>query len=272
MMPFTKTIAVLFVIAFLVTGCQQAGRDTVDTLAAGPDFGTMPLPPDYLSQAIVATGRMQQWTKTTKLDLDGVLALYQPDGSTYLTQWRWEIYPWSNSVRISGIEPDGEFTWELSQGQFRILAGTDVAASSFGRISQSDLSEVVLTIITAPIRCLNASNRLTRAPEPIKVQGLWYYAIKQTLGGQTGSQNNKRLDMELRQPYWTAVVFYQNRDNSLIDVVRFSDAGKGKFLLARGYDYMRLQKKAMLLPARIEIFKTDVRGAMPQRLAQVSFN
>ena len=72
-------------------------------------------------------------------------------------------------------------------------------------------------------------------------------------------------------PYWSEVVFYQNRDNSLVDLVWFADVEEGKFFAVRGYDYSRVQKRGVLLPAKIEIFRTDARGALSERVAQVNF-
>ncbi|MHC4495182.1 MAG: hypothetical protein ACYSYM_05090, partial [Planctomycetota bacterium] len=65
------------------------------------------------------------------------------------------------------------------------------------------------------------------------------------------------------------VVFYQDRDNSLIDMLRFVYTDTGKSLIVRGYDYDQVEKGAPLLPARIEIFSTDARGSLQERLVKI---
>lgn len=268
----SKTICLVLVTALMVIGCRQQYKQSEDVLACAPEPQALTIPADYVSKAIVATGGLQEWAKATKLDLDGVVTLYQPDGSVYLTEQHYEVYPWSNFVRVSALEPQGKFICELSQGSFKVLAGAEIVETLPTQVSERDLAEAMLTITTASIRLLDHSVNFTRASEPVKIQGLWYYPIERTYAVQEQTAGGGKLkDAGVPQSYSSKVIFYQNKDNLRVDILWFADAKGKKFSLVRGYDYSRLQINGLLLPARIEVFKTDARGALPQRLAQVSF-
>jgi hypothetical protein len=268
----SKTTCLVLVITSLITGCRQEYKKDVDLLASSPDLQTLPIPSDYASGAIVAAGGLQEWVKAAKLELDGVVTLYQSDGSVYLTEQRYEIYPWSNSIRVSALEPQGEFICELSQSSFRVLAGAEIVKTLPALVTERDLADAILTITTAPVRFLDSSVKFTKASEPVKMQGQWYYPIERAYAvEQRTSAGSKRRDFKSPESYWSKVVFYQNKDNSLVDMLWFASVGEKKFFAIRGYDYSRVQKKGVLLPAKIEIFRTDARRVLPKRVAQVSF-
>jgi hypothetical protein len=109
---FLKVTCLAFVGIFINVGCEQTNTHTqgIDTLAIGPNFETEPS--GYITQAIEAAGGLEAWTKTKKLQLNCVVTFYQPDKSYYLTEQRYEIYPWSNSIRISTFEPQAVFIWQ----------------------------------------------------------------------------------------------------------------------------------------------------------------
>ena len=268
---FTKIIRLVLAAIIVLAGCRQEYKEGVDVLACGPDFEVMPVPADYASSSIVAAGGLQEWARERKLELDGVVALPQGDGSVYLTEWRCDIYPWSNSIRISSFEPQGEFVCELSNGGFRVLTGTQVIEGLASQIGVRDLADAILAVTTASVRFLDTSSRFTRASEPVRVQGLWYYPIERTYVGQQTPSGGKVRETGQSGPYWSQVVFYQNRDNWLVDIIRLADVDEQKFFSVRGYDYARVQKKGILVPAKIEIFRSDARRGLLRRVAQVSF-
>ncbi|MCX5637635.1 MAG: hypothetical protein NTX52_08085 [Planctomycetota bacterium] len=269
---FLRTTWLVLVTALVLTGCRQERKEGVDVLACGPDLQTLTVPPDYASGAIVAAGGLQEWVKTKKLELDGVVTLHQGDGSVYLTEQRYEIYPWSNSIRVWAVEPQGEFICELSQDSFRVLAGAKIVDALPAQVSERDLADAILTITTASVRFLDGAAKFTKASEPAKMRGLWYYPIERAYIIERGTAaSDERKDVGLSESYWSKVIFYQDRDNFLVDMLWFADFKGKKFLAVYGYDYSQVQKKGVLLPAKIEIFKTDVRGALPQRVAQVNF-
>ncbi|GAF97253.1 unnamed protein product, partial [marine sediment metagenome] len=90
----------VLVIAFVVAGCKQEYKpDESDVLAYVPDVNTIVVTDNHTPRAIKATGGYQAWMETIKIELDCVVTFYNPDGSFYLTEQHYEIYPWSNSIR-----------------------------------------------------------------------------------------------------------------------------------------------------------------------------
>ncbi|MEA3227370.1 MAG: hypothetical protein U9Q07_15575, partial [Planctomycetota bacterium] len=126
----SKAIALQFafcalVLAFLFAGCQQEQQEEEVVLALAPDPATVSVSSDYAAQAIEAAGGLDAWTKTKELRLMCVVILYQPDGSHYLSEQRYAVYPWSKSIQISAAEPQGTSVWQLSRGRFDVLQGSD---------------------------------------------------------------------------------------------------------------------------------------------------
>ncbi|MHC4147232.1 MAG: hypothetical protein ACYSUD_20975 [Planctomycetota bacterium] len=218
--------------------------------ALAPDAEAVSVSTDYAARAIEATGGLDAWIRTKQVQLDCVVTFYQPDGSHYLTEQRYAVYPWSNSIRISANEPQGTLVWQLSNGQFRVLQGGDRIAELSKEASGKCFAEAVLNITTAPARFLDDSAQFAKQN--------WYYPIERQ--PRPGAASAGRL---------TPAAFYQDRDNSLIDMLQFSCTDTGKSLIVRGYDYDRIEKAGPLLPARIEIFSTDAQGSLQERLVKI---
>jgi len=241
-------------------GCKQQYRQ--DMLASEPDIKTFAVKPvpNYAYRAIETTGRMQAWTNTKKFQLDCVVTFYQPDGSFYLTEQYYEIYPWSNSIRISAREPQGRFVWQLSRGKFTVLEGVKRVNTLPIAVCQRYLAEAILNLTTASVRFLDESFEFARSSRPVRIEGLWYYPIERTI-----SAGSRRRDVK---PYWSKVIFYQSRDTSLVDMLWFADVDEGNFFAVRGYDYHEVGDNGIRVPTRIEIFRTDPAGASPQRIVR----
>ncbi|MFQ6036069.1 MAG: hypothetical protein ACE5NM_09535, partial [Sedimentisphaerales bacterium] len=230
-----------------------------------------------------ATGGMDVWMKTEKLALDGVVAIYEPDDSFYLTEHYFEVYPWSNSIRISAQEPLSNFLWQFSAGQFATLQGDNEKDVAPRVISYRDYAQATLCIITAPVRLVDESVGFIKEAGPVKMEGQWYYPIVQTRFSippdRVGGQNPESGIQNQVQPYWSKVVFFQNTDSSLVDMVWFAKVEEGprfagtqkKFLAVRGYDYKEVVENGVLVPTRIEIFRTDDRAVIGQRMVKIDF-
>ena len=173
--PFCKmgsqTICLVLVAVFVFAGCEQKHEEEVDVLARGPEVEAIFVPSDEAAQAIKATGGLNAWKKTTKLQLDCVVTFYQPDGSFYLTEQRYEVYPWLNSIQISAEEPQGAFVWKLSNGQFNVLRGAGQIDALPKAVPSRCFAEVILNIITAPARFLDGSVEFSKQSAPVKIQG-----------------------------------------------------------------------------------------------------
>jgi hypothetical protein len=261
----------LLAVACIGAGCAQRYIEKEDLLAVEPNVAALVIPGDYAFSAIGAAGGLEAWTKTVKFDLDCVVTFYQQDNSFYLTENHFEIYPWSNSIRISAQEPQGKFVWQLSAGQFNLLEGNR-AADSAKFISDRDYAEAMLVILTAPVRFLDKSVSFVKKPTPVKKEGLWYYPIELTfLTEPVAYADSKQKVVEPVQPYWSKVVFFQNTGRSLVDMIWLVNSERDKFFAVRSYDYKKVDKNGILVPTKIEIFRSDARAVLKERLVKVDF-
>jgi len=248
-------VCLLIIVMLLVVGCKQAEKteDIAPLSLKSVDYAV----PDFASAAFEATGGRRTWTNTLSFQLDCVVTFYKQDGSFYLTEHKYRVEPWSNSIWISACEPQYKFVWHLSDEQFSIFEGAERTSALPVALDAQHFAQAVLNITTTPARFLDQSFRFTEGPAPIKIEGRWYHPI----------ERNRILASDLS--HWSKVVFYQDRDTSLVDMVWFTAAGEEKFLMVRGYDYHKAQKQGVLVPSKIEIFETDAAARLKQRLVKI---
>lgn len=266
---FMQIIWLVLAVALVFSGCQRMYERETDMLAQGPGIDTISVAPDYVVQAIEAAGGLGSWSKTKELQLDCVITFSQPDGSSYLTEQRHVVYPWSNSIKISGKEPQGSFKWQLSKGKFKVLRDSGQINNLPVAISGGRFAEMILSVITIPARFLDVSVEFTRQTTEMKIKGQWYYPI---------IRRNKSV-LEPARPLSEAV-FYQNKDSSLVDMLLFADIGSSMrpseaipvSFAVRGYDYTEVGEEGIRIPSRIEIFKTDARGNLLNRLVKIDYH
>ena len=264
---FSKNLyCLVLVMVFVGTGCEQNYKEEVEAAAEQPEIETIVPVPDYVSRAMQAAGGLDAWTGTEKIEVDGVVTFYRPDGSFYLTEQNYQIRPWSNSVRISAFEPQGKFVWQLSADGFHILEGAKRVDSLPADVCPCYLAEAILDITAAPVLLLEASTGFTRGLEPVRMEGLWYYPIEQ-IGGNGKFSLRCAEDKTLSK-----AVFYQGKDSSLIDMIWFAGMGEQKFLAIRGYDYRQLERDGVRIPAKIEIFETNEKGVLQQKLVKIDLH
>jgi len=262
----SKTFWFVLVTAFIFTGCQwKYKEDVVEVLARGPDLETISVPPDYVVQAIKGAGGLTGWMKTKELQLDCVVTFYQPDGSFYLTEQHHVVYPWSNSIQISAREPKGRFVWQLSKGRFDVLQDSGQSDALPVVIGSSHFAEMILTVITIPARFLDESVEFTKASTELKIQGQWYYPITRRSKPVLGAKPEPVRPL-------SKAVFYQDRDNSVVDMILFDYMSGDDFLAVRGYDYTEIEKEGVRVPVRIEIFKADAGGNLRERLVKIDYH
>jgi hypothetical protein len=250
------------ILAFVLSGCRQLQRQEKEedevVLATSPDAAMTSVPSDFAAKAVNAAGGLNAWTKSKEIHLASVVTLYQPDGSHYLSELQLAVYPWSNSIQVSANEPEGQLLWQLSKGQFKVLQGDDRIDELSKELQSRDLAEAVLSIVTAPARLLDKSADFAEKGSPVKIQGQWHQPIERL--PRSGILAGPRL---------SGAVFYQNRDNSLIDMIQFESAGTGQILTVRGYDHREIEKGGALVPAGIEIFTTDSQANAQDRLVKI---
>ncbi len=262
---FLKTICLVLVVAFILMGCQQDYEENVvETLDSGPNIQMTSVAPDYVVKAIEAVGGWKAWARTRELQLDCVVTLYQPDGSFHLTEQHHVVYPWSNSIQISGREPQGRFVWQLSKGKFDVLQEGGQSDAMPVVTGSNHFAEMVLSIITIPARFLDESAEFSKETTGLKIQGQWYYPITRLSRPAVGTEIESEPALVLSE-----AVFYQDRDSSLIDMLVFDFVSGNSNFAVRGYDYTKVEKNGVLVPAKIEIFRADSRGNLQQRLVKI---
>jgi len=262
------TVLIGFV-ALIFAGC---GRQVVETpqgdanlLATGPDREALVTPPDYVSAALEASGGLALWRQQTQLHAGGVVRLYRPDGSFYLTEHDLEVYPWSDAIRIEADEPQTRFLWQVTKGRYQVLEGKaslDVSplAGSYGAYA-----EAVLQIVTAPVRLLDDEVELYREPTPVRIGGLWYQRITAKYSPvEVVSEQAENVPVETG---WTDGIYFLNRGAGLIDMIWLGNATKQEYLIVRGYNYAAKTDEGLRVPSKIEIFRADAEGNLQERLA-----
>ena len=91
---------------------------------------------------------------------------------------------------------------------------------------------------------------------PLKLGGRWYSVATRTLK----PERTDSVDM-------ADVVFYQNRDTSVID--RVLVASGQRVFLVNAYDYREVKKGGILVPTRLEVHEANDRGASLRRLIRI---
>ena len=250
-----------FLILFVLTGCIKEYESEINTLALEPQAKMISVPTDYFIYSIEAVGGLDNWGKIKQLDFDCLVTYYQSNGSFYFTEQHYDIYPWSNSIQISGEEPQGRYIWQLSQGQFHILEDNEKIRNSIVSNSNSCFAEAILNIFTIPARLLDNSYDFTRGNAPISVHGKLYYPVtrqNRNVGGNSFDESN--------------AVFYQDTNNYVVDMIWFVCQNRDGFILVRGYDYMEVENRDIYIPSRIEIFGTDAQGMSQNKLIRIEIN
>lgn len=255
-----KPLYLILAALVIPAGCQryQHKEEEVEVLARGPDVAAIPVTSDYANKAIDATGGLESWKRTRELQLDCVVTFYRPDGSVYLTEQSYTVYPWSNVLEISAREPQGTFVWRLTKGQLTVVQGGDQVERLPVAVASRCFAEAILSIVTAPARFLDGSAEFTRQDTAVKIHGQWYNPIAR----------KAKPDAETSAGA-TETIFYQDRDHSLVDMIGFACANKDKSLTVRGYDYKNIEKGGIVLPARMEIFSAAVGADSQQRLVKI---
>lgn len=280
----SEKVYLVFAVVFVLAGCQripilrsfskprQGHEARMATLpGGGPEAQAISVPSDEAAQALKATGGLDAWKKAAKLQLDCVVTFYQPDDSFYLTEQRYEVRPWLNSIKISDDEPQGPFVWQLSNGRFNVLQGAAQIDALSRTVPSRCFSEAILDIITAPVRFLDGSVEFSKRSATVRIQGKWYYPIDRQVAPSApgAAQESRPLIRNISE-----AVFYQERQSSLVDIIRLAcantgTAGRQTILYVHGYDYKQVEQEGPLVPNRIEIYESDARDRSQKRLVKI---
>jgi len=256
-----------------LTGCgRQAAQGPLqdpDLLATSPDRETLPVPRPWVASALDATGGLGTWTQCRELELRTVVTAYQQDGSVYLTEHDFRVYPWSDAIQVSAHEPHAEVVCRIVSGEYSPPQGDlsqDVSPLS---ASYREYAEAVLQITTAPVRMLERSVVLTRRPSSVQIAGQWYHPVEATYQPrELVSREKGREKTVVVAPYWTQGVYFQSQDKFLVDMIWLGKPAGRKFLVVRGYDYAK-SAGGVLIPTKIEVFQSDPDANLGPRLALI---
>ena len=248
---FYKTTIVILPVFIFCIGCQKSYMSEGSDTATGLDPGQISAPTGFTEGAFEAAGGWNAWTEAKKLGFDCVVTFYESDGAFYLTQLRYDIYLWSNAIEISGREPAGDYTWLFSDGKMTVLHSTGQIDQFPPGMDRQCFAQAIMKIATAPVSLLESSSQLNRQDAAVKKYGKWYYPIHKT--GETSGET----------------VFYQDRDSFLIDMLVFDFMSGDSNFAVRGYDYTKVERDGVRVPAKIEIFRADANGSLQERLVKI---
>jgi hypothetical protein len=272
MRVFRRTV-LIGLLALTLMGCgrqvTKTPRDAGDLLATGPDQTTLAVRPDFVLAAVEAAGGLPAWMQCKQLSHSGIVTIYRPDGSYYLTEHAYTVYPWSNAVRISAREPRSTFVWQMVGGQFRQLEGDRALDVSPLAGAYPDYAAAVLQIMTAPARLLGQATELTRQPLPVQIRGQQYDPIGVRFQAPQAAVGDEKGKTAIAEPYWTNGVYFQNRQSSRVEMIWLAHAARRDYLVVRGYDYAPAAKGGVLVPTKIEIFRSDAEGGIGRRLIKI---
>lgn len=262
MKRFFVRIGVGILVLFLAVGCgrQVESKPVIEPLAVGAENDSIALEGGFVSAAVKATGGLKAWMEVKEMSLECVVTFFKPDKSLYLTEQVQRIYPWSNSIRISAEEPEEKFVYQLSRGKFSVLKTAEKDWTLPVEIEAKTFARAVLDIMTAPVRFLDKSAVYTEKRQFTRIEGQIYWPVIRTVKTEQGDDAEE------------GVIFCQNQQSSLIDVVWYSSEGSDGLLTVRGYNYTQIKESGIVLPRRVEIFRASSDGVLQKRLAKIEYH
>ena len=257
----------------MLTGCgRQAAKtpkDGGDLLAVGPDQATLGVRLNDVLAVVEAAGGLPAWMQCKSVTSNGVVTIYGQDGSYYLTEHAFVAYPWSYAVRISAREPRSAFVWQMAGGHYQQLAGNPALDVSPLAGAYQDYVAAVLQIMTAPARLLEPSTLLTRQPIPVQIRGQQYDPIDARFQARQVAVADKKDKTPPVEAYWTNGIYFQNSQTARVEMIWLANAAQRRFLVVRGYDYAAAAEGGVLIPRKIEIFRSDAEGRIGQRFVKI---
>jgi hypothetical protein len=266
-----RSVVLTVLTGLILTGCgrqvvKDPSRDP-DLPAAGPASASAPRP--FVLPSIEAVGGLPAWRQCARLNFDAIVAAYHPDGGVYLTEHQFSLQPWSDAIQVTAKEPRVRISWQVSDGRCTITGDTTLDVSPLNG-SYHEYAEAVLQIVTTPARMMESSVSLTRKPLPVQISGQWRQPVEARFQPQeivSDQKGHKRVTVF--EPYWTQGVYFQNHASSIADLIWLANPGEQRYLLVRGYDYARAAGDGVLIPTKIEVFRSDSKAQFGSRLALI---
>ncbi len=264
-----RSVAVIVLTALTLAGCgrqiSQGSAQDFNLLAVSPDLKTLPTPRPFVAAAFDATGGLAAWQQCKKVEFHAAVTACERDGCFYLTEHDFVLCPWSDAIQVTADEPRAYFTWLMISGQYRTLPADPNLDVSPLKGLERDYAEAVLQIATAPVRMLQDNMEFTPAPAPVQVAGQWYLPINARYQAPKPASKSQTVP----EPYWTRGTYFQGQGRSVVDMIWLGNPATQKFVLVRGYDYATGPGSSVLMPTKIEVFRSDPDANIGPRLALV---
>ena len=169
--------------------------------------------------------------------------LCRSDGSYYMTRQSQKIDTLAGILQVSGVEPDGRYSWQTSSGRFDVMEGKAISPKWLpAEFSPRDYCWAILGCFQ--VAAMNSQGQGT----PVRILGNWCYPV-----GFDGD-----------------LTWYQSKNGGSVDIVviKVSDTLQ---LMARIYEYHKVTKTGILVPAKIEIYAADSKAMNEQRLIEIDY-
>jgi hypothetical protein len=204
--------------------------------------------PGYLNSMIETTGGCEAWSSISRIHGDCVVTFYGEGDTSYLTRQTHEIMPHEGTIRISSREPGGAGLWELSGTGFKTLKKPAVVARDGLPSEQCSLffAASVLQATTGPLRLLENAELFMESAAPVKLEGRWYGSVERL----TTAGSHLRAASAAR-------VYYRAKDTGLVEVIELARGSNVDPVTVKGYDYVRIRPREVVVPSKMEIFTGD---------------
>jgi hypothetical protein len=244
-----KVLMISMITLLAVSGCakQTAKQQTATTPT--PRVVSVPA---FAAASVNALGTAKAWSNTEVIIGECTAKYYRPDGTFYLTRQRHAVYPWSDSIRIYAAEPQGTFVWQLSGGIFTLLEGTPQQSAALPiTLCDPSIARAIWSMMAMPASLATNADPNAALDKATRVMGIWHNPL-QLSGGQT---------------------WYQNTDSGIFDIYTLKKVSQPKsIVIARGYDYLTIEKTGIMTPRKIEIFTADSRASDPRRIIELDYH
>jgi hypothetical protein len=204
-----------------------------------------------VAAAMEAAGGSDAWRQCNLYEATGVVTTFQPDGSRYLTQHAFRISPWSHTLTITAHEPLSNFAWQLVGHQFQQTEGN--ASQDISPLAQdyAGYAEAIMEIVTAPVRLQEWNVGTKENLTSVVILGRSYHAVN--VGSPAGIERS----------------YYQDQNSFRVDMVWLANAERTHFFIVRGYEYASVPPTGVLVPTKIEIFRSDAARQPGPRLVEI---
>lgn len=240
-----KAITLFLLSGLFLSGCYQKSKPVSEAVVKGPQLVAVP---QQLVPAVERAGGLKAWANTQVISGECTYTVYKDDGTKYVTTQRHGIYPWSDTIQVYDNEPQGSYAWSLFRDNFKIMESPAIRSKELEpTIGNQYIIEAIWSLLAPPARIAALCNESTMPGEPVLIDGLWYREIP--LPGDRS--------------------YYLSPDGMI--TMCLVPGEKGKFYLAKGYEYRPVATTLITMPQKIEIFQSDRLAKSLKRIVEIDY-